>query len=183
MRHVCWRKGGKRTRRSGICLLRCRKSHFFYVLMCHHVIETHSLFFGYGFIEIWVPCPFTWPLFCGAICGWDRESAWKATLPCGERRIWQKTPKPGSTTQQKQHPTTHTHVSNSVLMARYQPCPAVVHDMLPSSLGNICEFSGLLTTASTNIATEQRPVKSTCDLTISSNASKTLPGDMDKFCE
>jgi hypothetical protein len=29
VRRVCWRKGGKRTRRSSVCLLRCRRSHFF----------------------------------------------------------------------------------------------------------------------------------------------------------
>ncbi len=72
-------------------------------------------------------------------------------------------------------------MSNYASVAKYQPCFVVAHDRLPSPLGNICGFSGLLTTASTNIATEQRPVKSTCDSTISSNASKTLPGDTDKF--
>jgi hypothetical protein len=182
VRHVCRRKGGKWTKRSGVCLLRCKRSHFFYVLMCHPMIGMHSLFFGYGFVEVWIPCPFTWLLLCVAICGWDCESAWEATLPCGERRIWQKALESGSTTQQR-HPTTHTHVSNSALMARYQPCLVVAHDKLPSPLGNICGFSGLLTIVFTNIATEQRPVKSTCDSTISSNASKTLPGDTDKCCE
>jgi hypothetical protein len=41
------------------------------------------------------------------------------------------------TTQQRQHPTTHTHVSNSASVARYQPGPAAAHDRLPSPLGNV----------------------------------------------
>jgi hypothetical protein len=42
-----------------------------------------------------------------------------------------------ATTQQRQHPTTHTHVSNSASVARYQPGPAAAHERLPSPLGNV----------------------------------------------
>jgi len=42
-----------------------------------------------------------------------------------------------ATTQQRQHPTTHTHVSNSASVARYQPGPAAAHDRLQSPLGNV----------------------------------------------
>ncbi len=36
--HVCRRKGVKRTRKSGVCLFKCRRSHFFNILMCRPVI-------------------------------------------------------------------------------------------------------------------------------------------------
>jgi hypothetical protein len=42
-----------------------------------------------------------------------------------------------ATTQQRQHPTTHTHVSNSASVPRYQPGPAAAHARLPSPLCNV----------------------------------------------
>ncbi len=58
-------------------------------------------------------------------------------MPCGEQRIYQEAPEPGSITQQRQHPTTYTHVCNYASVARYQPCPTAGHDRLPSPLGNV----------------------------------------------
>jgi len=55
-----------------------------------------------------------------------------------------------ATTQQRQHPTTHIHVSNSASVARYQPGPASAHDRLRSPLGNVGSQ------ASSRLHTQQR---------------------------